>query len=359
MPDTDTPTQPPETGPPIHVKFMIKAGIEDDAPWRRQFPRQTPVWGRCRFTFDPAAREYDWLVVYDELPTRGEPLACPRSNTLLVTTEPASIKVYGNSYLRQFGHVLTSQEPWALRHPGRVLHQPALRWYFGLPLTATQEGARTYDEIKGGPHPTKDRVIATVCSNKAMGHTLHRLRYDFTIALDRAMPELDVFGRGIRDITDKAEALDRYKYHVAIENHIAPHHITEKLTDTYLAGALPLYFGAPNAADYFPAGSFIPIDIRRTDEAIDTIRLAIADNEYEKRLPAIREAKRRALDEQNLFAILSRQIERLDTGQRGSDSVKLINRRVFRNRNPVGAVSYLIERYRVQARVRREAGVIR
>ncbi|MEO0475931.1 MAG: glycosyltransferase family 10 [Planctomycetota bacterium] len=348
------PTHDPGNGPdPIAVKFVIKGPIREDKPWRRQFPGGEPVFGRCRFTFDPEAREYDWLIIYDELPTRGETLACPRANTLLVTTEPPSIKVYGSAYLKQFGHVLTSQEPWALKHPGRIYTQPALRWYFGLPLTLTQEGARTYEQIKHGPHPPKDALIATVCSSKAMGHTLHRLRYDFTMALKQAMPELDLFGRGIQDITDKAEAIDRHKYHVAIENHIAPHHITEKLTDAYLGGALPFYFGAPNAADYFPEDSFIPIDIRKTDRAIATIRQAIADNAFEKRQAALAEAKRRTLEEQNLFAVLAREIERLDTGQRGSDGAKLINRRVFRNRNPIGALRYLIERYTVQAKVRK------
>ena len=77
-----------------------------------------PVWGECAFTFDPDARDYDWLVVYDDLPPvagerfsdRVEVLACPPGNTLLITTEPSSIKTYGSAYTAQFGHVLTSQE---------------------------------------------------------------------------------------------------------------------------------------------------------------------------------------------------------------------------------------------------------
>jgi len=355
MSDAQPPAPTPASDTPLTVKFVIKSDLPDDTSWRRQFPAGDPVWGPCRFTFDPHARDYDWLVVYDELPPRGEPLACPRSNTLLITTEPASIKVYGSAYLNQFGHVLTSQEPWALKHPRRILHQPALRWYFGLPLTLSQAGARTYEQMLAGPTTPKDADLSTVCSNKAMGHTLHRLRYDFTQALKASMPEMEVFGRGVRDITDKAQAMDRYKYHLAIENHIAPHHITEKLTDTYLSGALPLYFGAPNVADYFPVDSFIPIDIRQTDAAIEQIKKAVADNEYEKRLPAIHEARRITLEQQNLFAVLARQIQRLDTGKRGGDGSTLVNRRVLRNRNPIGAVRYLIERYTVQARVRRES----
>lgn len=341
------------------VKLVGKRPLKSDAEMLRYFPGGVPVWGRCRFVFDHQQDRYDWLVAYDELPPGTIRLACPAEHTMIVTAEPASIKVYGSAYLRQFGHVLTSQEPFAIKHPSIIRSHPALMWYFGMPLAGDSTQARTYDQIKHGPHATKDRVLSTVCSNKAMGHTLHRLRYDFTQAAKAALPELEVFGRGVRDIDDKAEALDAYRYHLAIENHIAPHHITEKLTDTFLAGALPFYFGAPNAADYFPTDSFIPIDIRDTQGAIDTIRRSIDNDAYDKRKDAIECARRLALDEHNLFAVLARQIERLDTGRRGPDGGKLVSRRVFRNRNPIGAMIYLAERYRVQARVLRETGFIR
>ena len=333
----------------ITVKFVGKAVILDDMSWRRQFPGCLPVWGRCRFTFDPSTSDYDWLVAYDELPPSGETLACPRENTLLVITEPASIKVYGRAYTQQFGHVLTSQEPWALHHGSRILHHSALRWYYGLPLGDPQAAPRTYDQIKAGPYAEKDLVISTVCSNKAMRLTLHHLRLGFTQKLKAALPELDVFGRGVLEISDKADAMDRYKYHLAIENYIAPHHITEKLTDAYLAGALPLYYGAPNVADYFPRDSFIPIDIRKTDEAIDRIKQAIADDEYTKRKDAIEQARQAALDEQNLFAVLAREIDRLDTGERGCDG-RLENRKVIRKRSSIDAVRYFFDRYSVKSR---------
>ena len=49
--------------------------------------------------------------------------------------------------------------------------------------------------------------------------------------------------------------------HIAVENHIAPHHWTEKLSDSFLGYCLPFYIGCPNAADYFPEQSFIGLDI--------------------------------------------------------------------------------------------------
>ena len=44
---------------------------------------------------------------------------CPKENTLLITSEPSSIKVYESAYLKQFAYVLSGQEDWALKHKGK------------------------------------------------------------------------------------------------------------------------------------------------------------------------------------------------------------------------------------------------
>lgn len=303
---------------PLLVKVMSRV---DDLNGVSRLSRQLmDGWAQAhglQFTFDPQARGYDWLVVYENLPPeqaerrpmRIEQLDCPQSNTILLTTEPSSIKIYGRAYTRQFGHVVTSQEPFALRHPGRIWGQSGLRWFYG----DGAHHAMTADAI-AAHEPVKTAVLSTVCSTKRQGHTLHRLRYDFTQLAAERLPELDVYGRGHRPLDDKAEAIDAYKYHLAIENHIGAHHFTEKLADTFLGLALPFYFGAPNAADYVPADSFIAIDIRQPEDALRIIREAIDGHEYEKRLPAIREARRRVLEEHNIFPLVGRVI-RDDAGR--------------------------------------------
>ncbi|MEM9348605.1 MAG: glycosyltransferase family 10 [Planctomycetota bacterium] len=345
---------PPSDRPPdpIRVKFIMKHPITVVSAWRRQMPDAEPRFGRCVFSFDHTSRDYDWLVVYDELPPEGEALACAREHSLLITSEPSSIKVYGSAYLQQFGAVLTSHEPWAMKHPNLIRRMPCLFWFYGRPTTAPGH-TKTLDELAAMPPQAKDLLISAACSNKRMGHTLHKARYDFVQAVKDAIPEMGVFGHGMQEMNDKAESLDRYRYHLALENHWAPHHITEKLTDAYLGGVLPFYFGAPNAAEYFPEDSFIPIDIRKPSESIAIIRQAITDNAFEKRQGALAEAKRRTLEEHNLFVVLAQEIERMDTGKRGSGGNRLINRRVFRKRNPIRAIGYLVERYRVQAQTRR------
>jgi hypothetical protein len=309
-----------------------------------QFPHNEPVWGECEFVFGRDARDYDWLLVYDDLPQReGEPkkttreeLACPRAHTLLVTSEPSSVKIYGDSYTSQFGAVLTSQPEWALPHPQRIYSQPALHWFYGV---GSQE-ILPFDRMLDEPPVAKSRDVSMVYSPKAMRHTLHHHRASFMHWLVEHMPELDTFGRQtVRPLDDKADCLRDYRYHVAIENYIGEHHWTEKLADPFLGLSLPFYCGCPNAEAYFPEDSFIRIDIRDPQGALATIRAAIANNEYEKRLPALREARRRVMFEYNLFAVAAREIARLhrDDAQREPGAV-MLSRRALRLSSPVVAL---------------------
>lgn len=318
------------TSRPSEPTRKIRVKVISPLPERyflHQLPHGNPEWGNCRFSFDPEDRDYDWLVVYEDLRTankdgkRGfqEILACSRRHTMLTTSEPSSIKHYGNAYASQFGCVLTSQEQWALPHPDRIFSQAGLIWMYGV-------GAGheiSFDRMVAHPPAEKTHDLSLVFSPKRMRHTLHHRRFNFMRDLMRLLPEMHVYGRGARPLDDKAEALDPYRYHVAIENYIGPHHWTEKLSDAFLGLTLPFYAGCPNAADYFPAESFIPVDMKDPAGAARIIRQAILDNEYEKRLPAIIEARRRVLFEHNLFAVISREIEKrhLPDAQTGDHGV--------------------------------------
>ena len=343
----------------IVVKFMAKKLTAATTPaWRRQLPDRESKWGRCQFIFDPDCPVYDWLVAYDDLsPVAGEKfserieaLACPAENTILVTAEPSSIKTYSSEFCRQFGVIITSQEPWAIAHEHIVRTQTAYPWFYGRSDTAMMP----FDQIVDNPPGEKSRLISTVCSSKlGRRHTLHRARFEFTERLVKELPEIDRFGKGVRYLNDKAEVLDSYRYHVAIENDSVPDYFTEKLVDSFLGLALPFYFGCTNAADYFPQESFIPIDIFDFQGSIDTIRQAIEANEYEKRLPYIEEARRRVLEEHNLFALLSLEIEkRHDPGSEAASEsnagIELYSRRALRNRSTRHFLRTVYEKYRLK-----------
>lgn len=337
----------------VRVKFISRINVDE---WRRYFPQEDGIWKGCQFLFDRQEENYDWLVVYDDLaPMPGqtpgeasEPLRCKKENTLLITTEPSSIKSYGRSYVGQFGHVLTTQPFWALPHPRRHWQHTANHWYYGGSATAPM--AR--EKLLRGPSG-KTALISIMGSPKAQKHTLHAQRFAFTQRIQELLPEIDVLGKGFRLVADKAEALDPYKYHIALENHVSPHHMTEKLPDAFLGRCLPFYAGAPNATDYFPEGSFVAIDINDPEQAAVLVRKAIAESWYEDRLPLINEARRRVIEEHHVFAVIAGIIQ--DAGaavSQGDDrgSGTIYSRHALRRSSAGVAVLQVLEK--LYARVR-------
>lgn len=241
----------------------------------------------CVFTFDRSCREYDWLVVFDEMPS-SEILACPREHTILMTWEPTSIKGYSRHYTRQFGHLLTNRPPDAERHPHYHLGRGYFPWFVGKS-----------PELLARESPKKGKDLSIACSSKRMRHTMHDARYRLVEEIVRQVPGTDWYGRGVRPFERKFEILEPYRYHVAVENHIAPHHWTEKIADALLCECLPFYAGDPDLGNVLPPESFIPIPIDDPAEAIRIIRTAIANDEFSRRREAVREAKRLLLTKYN------------------------------------------------------------
>ncbi len=287
-----------------------------------------------------ASDDYDWLVVYDEFPRcegaefgRGViPLRCPRERTILLTVEPTSIKRYSPAYTRQFGHLLTNRPPEAERHARYHFGEGYFVWFYG----------KSFETIENQTLPVKDKLLSVVCSAKQMAHTQHAARFHLIKSVCAALPECDWYGHGVKPLAHKYEALDRYKYSLAVENHVAPGHWSEKIADVLLAEALPFYAGDPNLDRVLPPDSFIRIPIDDPEEAIRIVKMAIANDEYEKRLPAIREAKRLLLAKYNIYAQILKVVREAEresvTPVNPAKPLYLYNRRRLR-RNPLVALS--------------------
>jgi len=321
------------------VKFIHRgSGLGNDSPYKIQSLGNRGVVGNCLFTFNPLDNEYDWLVVIDDItkviPNRTEILNCPKENTIFVTTEPSSITKYGKGFVNQFNFLITNQTEKDLPHSNAIRSQTGNVWFYG----------RTLDEILNISEPNKTKKISTVCSNKQQGHTIHKLRYEFTKILETQISELDRFGKGYNWIDIKADAIDDYEFHVTIENHYAPNVWTEKLADTFLGYAVPIYYGCPNVYDYFPKDSIILIDIYDIDGSIKKIKNIISTpGEYERRLPAIKEARRRVIQEYNLLEMINKIVtENLNENKSEvSSKNKIYNRRKMRTKSISDLIGFL------------------
>ncbi len=159
-----------------------------------------------------------------------------------------------------------------------------------------------------------------IASNKTTTED-HRNRLRFVEKLQEAFPgEIDLFGRGIRTVEDKADAIFPYEYHIVLENDHSEYYVSEKLTDSYLGWAYPFYSGSPHADALLPEGAFARINMVDHEESIQTIRRVMDSN----RAIACREtmgiARRKVLAELNQFAWIQNHFAKLLPSKDGAAS---------------------------------------
>ncbi len=345
----------------LRIKFSGRIRPEQHpAYWLSLFPNANPVIGNCEFVFDPAANDYDWFVVFEDLmypqgsnkSTRSEHLACPRENTLIILQEPPSIKLYGPNFLRQFGHVLSPQPPEFIAHPNHIWKASPIRWFYGSPLASSDHNYVSVDHLRNMPIPNKNKSLSTVCSDKQMTPSL-KARFDFVKYVSNNLgDDFDWFGRGIRPINDKAEAMDDYQYHLAIENDVFDHYWTEKIADSFLAYGLPIYHGAANISAYFDPESFLAINVHEPEQALEIIQKALTDKIYADRLPAIKRAREMVLTDYNMMNIAARIAKDChQTGLSPEKNATIQGRHAFRKNRPIKAASDIVHRARFRTKM--------
>ncbi|WP_153557928.1 glycosyltransferase family 10 domain-containing protein [Roseimaritima sediminicola] len=271
-------------------------------PLLRQTPGHRGVWGDFQFVVNEPLERCDAWVVFEEVP---EPLStvCPPENTLFVSAEPPALRAYRGTFLDQFRWVLTCHD---VKHRGKIAWQQGHPWHVGVDRDRDDRSTWDYDRIAADPADQKPSLISTVISTKEIT-AAHRARRRFVAMLKETLgDQFDVFGRGYLGIADKWDAVAPYRFHLVLENEQRPDYMTEKISDAFLAGAYPFYFGCPNAEQYFPGTAFTPIDIFRPQAAIETILADIAAERDRQRRADVLEARRRVLNEHNFFPLIAR-----------------------------------------------------
>jgi len=271
-----------------------------DPDLRRQTPGGTGCWGDLEITFDPV-RECDLLLVLNS-PNRDIRVRCPVGNRWLFSQEsPVDMYRWHRDSFRHFDRVFTF---WDDVSDAVVVHeQTALPWHVGR--TYDELHAQTLDEARG----YKRDAVSWVTSS-ATHKPGHKLRMAFKDHLVSQRFPFDLFGRGFEPIADKFDGLYPYKYSFAIENHGCNDYWTEKIADCFLSWTMPIYWGAPNILDYFPAEAMILVDPADPEAALATVRAALAADRWQQHAAALGEARRRVLERYQLFPHLQQLVDR-------------------------------------------------
>ena len=250
------------------------------------------------FLFNSDHHNSDYIVVFDSILS---PIitTVPRHKIIFVAGEPSSIKRYDQTFLNQFGHVLTCQKN--IQHKSKFLISPGHSWF----------SKKSYDEIKNIKKINKTKLLSIVASNKTFTKG-HRDRFNFCMKLKEHMGDkVDIFGRGFNDFEDKWSVIEPYKYSISIENCKEPHWITEKLGDCFTSHTFPFYMGAQNVGNYYDKRSFKEIDIYNFEESLSIIKDTInTSGHYEGSLKYLIDSKNKYLDEHCILPMVCNFIER-------------------------------------------------
>lgn len=178
---------------------------------------------------------------------------------------------------------------------------------------------KTYDElIAEDTNPyNKNKLLSCVESGKTITEG-HRLRYNFLVDfMNNNSDLLDLYGsinfknKELKN-DDKFYALSNYKYCLAFDNQdIFKNLFGTQFTDSILYWTVPIYWGGANLDRFFPKESFVQIDIRKPNEMERVIDI-IQNDDYESRLPAIKEARELILNKYNLWPMID---EIINTGK--------------------------------------------
>jgi len=121
------------------------------------------------------------------------------------------------------------------------------------------------------------------------------LRYIWYFLTGR--PKLRVY-RGTVD--DKYKVLSMYKFTVCFENQIDVGYITEKILDCFIAGTVPIYYGASNIEQHIPPACFIDYRTFASDDALVQFLEKMTEKKYE----SYRTAMKKFLKSHDLFSLV-------------------------------------------------------
>ncbi|MGJ8650812.1 MAG: glycosyltransferase family 10 domain-containing protein [Opitutaceae bacterium] len=238
-----------------------------------------------------------WIVFGNARPS--DQIKVAPENTLLVVLEPESKKIYPKAYYRQFNYVVDTHDKSG--HPNLSVEAPCFSWHVGLTL-GEDKYTLGYKELSGLEcPPDRKNKISVVCSD-AMYTEGQRNRLLFLDGLkSRLGDRIDHYGRGFSPIDDKMDGILGYRFHLALENCCAPHYWTEKLIDSYLGWAFPVYLGCPNLSDYFPINAYYQIESMDPGRAAEAIIARLEGPPNPLEIEGLSEGRSRILNRYNPF----------------------------------------------------------
>ena len=126
----------------------------------------------------------------------------------------------------------------------------------------TQCSAKSF--INKGDIYKKTKLVSMIASNKVFCEE-HRFRQKI---INKFSNKCDHFGRGFKELFDKSDGLKDYCFSITMENATYSNMFTEKITDCFMTGTIPVYYGMSNIDEFFNIDGIIKLDDEFTIESL-------------------------------------------------------------------------------------------
>ena len=192
----------------------------------------------------------------------------------------------------------------AATYPSRNIskHPAIYNWHLGI----------SYDEVVSLDSSQKTLDISCIASTK-QDLPGHSKRFEFVQEIEQSNLAIDVFGRGRAKPLPKGklDGLLPYRYSIAIENTMHDDYFTEKVMDCWLAGTVPIYYGALNLEEYFPKDSFIRLNHLDYEDFAKRVKAGEFSSEaFERRRAAVVQAREIVIEKFSMHALVASTLER-------------------------------------------------
>jgi hypothetical protein len=259
----------------------IKAVVFDPHSWSGNdefcFHSNGKTFFLNKVTIGDKPKDASIVFFADEYAGSALPLFFPRNRRVALLKEsPICTKQISTKVLqKRFDLVLTHREDLI---------------QIGLPFVRVDLSLNFVGATDNLPvHFCKSKLVSFIGSIEHQRENGYALRSDVWKAL-RNSDAVDCFGRGIKVITRKNEALEDYCFSVAMENAKENFYYTEKIIDCFLTYTVPIYWGCPKIDSVFDGRGILSFDT--VDELLRIINNLTIDK-YRKMLPYVMENRKR------------------------------------------------------------------
>jgi len=222
---------------------------------------------------------------------------------------------------------------WANPDPSKFMHVNShakylngVQWLFRYPLKQLRDSSNFQAGDK------LDRISCILSSkNSDEGHILRNelIKYietesgSFSSAtINELQSFLNVFGVSnffkYRSYIGKLPqdnpfyGMKSYKYYFMCENNYEHNYATEKIWEPILCETLCFYWGCPNLDDYIDSRAYVRLDVKDKEGSLRIMQDAVKNDLWSERIPYIRAAKEKILNELAFFPRLQQIIQQYE-----------------------------------------------